>query len=148
MYPYTCTSGLRSLEVNIEYADWLNTMEWGYYCTLTTRYSLSMKAARRAAERLNSYLQKHIGGIRLFWVSEPFDTKYSYHIHALLHFSNPALKNAIALIKKAWQVVTKGKGGKEYNNTVIQPYDKELGANYYISKYMTRFNADYDILLP
>lgn len=145
MRPYTCTFGITSNQISIQYANWLNRQDWGFYCTLTTRYPLSMRAARRAAERLYSYLQKRIGGLKLFWVAEPFDAKNGYHIHALLNFNNPVLKNARELIKKAWQVVTKGKGGKEYNNTVIQPYNKELGANYYVSKYMMRDNSDYDI---
>jgi hypothetical protein len=108
---------------------------------------MSVKSARRAAERLYSHLQKHIGNVRVFWVAEPFDTKYGYHLHALIHIGNPVLSGAIELIKKAWQVVTKGKGGKGYNNTVIEPYKKELGANYYVSKYMLRHNSDYDIHL-
>lgn len=146
MYSYTCTSGLRSHNKNIAFAEWLNTMPWGFYCTLTTRYSMSVRSARRAIERFHSNLQKRLGGIRLFWVAEPFDTKYSYHLHALIKVSNPKVKNVIELLKKAWQVVTKGKGGKEYNNTVIQPYKSKLGANFYVSKYMMRNNADYDIL--
>lgn len=145
---YTCTSGLQSSNRNIAYAEWLNTMDWGFYCTLTTRYSMSMRSARRAAERLYSHLQKNIEGIRLFWVAEPFDTNYGYHIHALIQFSNSTSKNAIGLIKKAWQVVTKGNRMKEYNNTVIEPYNSELGANFYISKYLLRSNSDYDICLP
>jgi hypothetical protein len=148
MRSYTCTSGLHSNELIAAYGDWLNGMPWGFYCTLTTRYSMSIRSARRAAERLHSHLTKKLGGIRLFWVAEPFDTKYGYHIHALVHFVNPILHNAIGLIKKAWLVVTKGKGGKEYNNTVIEPYQSELGANFYVSKYMLRYNSDYDICLP
>lgn len=144
--PYTCSPVLRSYYESKEYAEWLNTIEWGYYCTFTTRYSMTVRAARRAVERLFNHLQKKIGGIQLFWVAEPFDTKYGYHIHALIHFTNPTIQGAIELIKKAWQVVTKGKGGKEYNNTVIEPYVKGLGANYYVSKYMMRNNADYDIM--
>lgn len=148
MRSYTCTSGLPSNEIIIAYADWLNSMDWGFYCTLTTRYSMSVKSARRSAERLYSHLQKNIGGIRLFWVAEPFDAKYGYHIHALIHFVNPILYDAKELIKKAWQVISKGKGGKEYNNTVIQPYKSELGANYYVSKYVLRNNSDFDIYSP
>ena len=79
----------------------------------------------------------------IFWVAEPFDTKYSYHLHALLKVPGKPASNAAYYIKKAWQVVSKGKYGKEYNFTVIKPYDANLGGNYYVAKYLHRYNAEY-----
>src|SRR6202012_2871563 len=99
---------LQMNKVTIKYGEWLNSMPWGFYCTLTTRYSMSVRAARRTAERLFSHLQKNVGNVRLFWVAEPFDTKYSYHLHALIFFAPPILSNSIELIRKAWQVVSGG----------------------------------------
>ncbi|MGP8216226.1 MAG: hypothetical protein ACLQQ4_11715 [Bacteroidia bacterium] len=128
------------------WGDWLNTMNWDFFCTLSTRYSMTLAAARRAAERLKNYLSTRYGNVKVFFVAEPFDTKYGYHIHALVSFENSALRGLKDILNRAWQVVTRGKGGKGYNNTVIEPYDKELGANYYVSKYLMKKNADYDLL--
>ena len=106
-----------------------------------------MKAARRAMARLYSFLKEKYGNVRIFWVAEPFDTKYGYHTHALVYIEHYLARNMKALLNKAWQVVTGGGGGKKYNNTVLKQYDEKLGANYYVAKYMMRNNADYDILL-
>lgn len=132
-------------EVVIGWANWLNTMNWHFFSTFSTAYPLSANSARKAMERLYSLVKLKYGDARIFWVAEPFDSKYGYHTHALVHFNNP-MENSKELLNKAWQTVTKGKGGKEYNHTVLMPYDKSLGANYYILKYMTRNNAGYDIL--
>lgn len=129
------------------YANWLNTMEWQFFCTFSTRYDMSVKSARRAMERLQNFITVNYGKARIFWVAEPFDTKYGYHTHALLYIEKPIGKSLKTLIHKAWQVVSKGKGGKENNHTTLKQYNKELGANYYVSKYMLRKNADYDFLI-
>ncbi len=148
MKTYTSTSGLYLTKNSIAYADFLNTMTWDCFCTLSTKYSLTMNQARRAADRLHSFLNTKYGNARIFWVAEPFDSRVGYHIHALVSISPSSIVKDIAeVIKKAWQVVTKGGNGKSYNNTVIRPYDSNLGANYYVSKYMLKNNADYDILL-
>ena len=81
----------------------------------------------------------------IFWVAEPFDTKYGCHLHALVQVKGK-LPNTITHIKNAWQVVSKGKGLKEYNNTTIKDYDPLKGGNFYIAKYLFKNNADYDLI--
>jgi len=128
----------------IAFGNWLNETEWQFYCTFTTKYSMSIKQARNAMKRLHSHLTSIYGNIKLFWIAEPFDTKYSYHTHALVQFAEPFKKSLKSILQNAWQIVSKGKGGKEYNNTVIKPFDKSLGAHHYVSKYVQRNNADWD----
>ena len=65
------------------YAEWLGTFEWDYWCTLTTRYKLTMPSARRAVEGLHKELKK-AGECLVFFAIEPYDLKEGYHIHALL----------------------------------------------------------------
>jgi hypothetical protein len=129
------------------YGVFINSFPWDYFCTFTTRYPLSMNAARKAMARLHSSLKSNYGCCQLFWTAEPFDSNYGYHIHALIKFSELQSRNMEPLIKKSWQVVSKGRGQKEYNNTTIKPYDSTMGGNYYVAKYLSRDNADYDILL-
>lgn len=132
----------------IEYGNFLNSMDWDCFCTLSTSYSLTVQQARRAADRLHSFLNTNYGNARIFWVAEPFDSKVGYHIHALVSI-NPSsiIKDMTSVIKKAWQVVTKGSNGKKHNHTIIRPYENNLGANFYVSKYMLREHSDYDILI-
>jgi hypothetical protein len=154
MYKNTCTPVLlksnpysRPKRSIIEdYGLWLNSQSWDYYGTFTTRQSLTLTGARRSMERLYRLLAADYNSDpKIFWVAEPFDTKYGCHLHALLKLPNnhTSLKTKI---KDAWQVVSYGKGKKEYNNTTIKVYDKKKGAHFYIAKYLHRDDADYDIL--
>ena len=156
MSPHTSTSRLpkkqnKSLseykKIIQAYGSWLESMEWDYYCTFTTRYSMSMYSARKAMERLFPALQSYCGATAMFWVAEPFDTKESCHTHALISFSSNQSKKLKYFIKNTWQIVSKGRGSKEYNNTRIYPYKKHLGGNYYVAKYLNRHNSDHDLFL-
>ena len=104
-----------------------------------------MKQARRAMERLYNFLKENYGNVRIFWVAEPFDARHGYHTHALVYLDQPIGRSLRTLLRKAWQIVTKGNGGKENNHTVLKPYEEEKGARFYVSKYMLRKDADYDI---
>lgn len=139
---------MNKLKYNTHYAQWLNKMKWQFFCTFSTKYSMSMKSARRAMERLHSHLSNYYGKVTLFWVAEPFDTLYGFHTHALIYVENPLVKSLKGLIMNAWQIVSNGKGGKANNHTVLKPYDKKLGANHYVAKYMFTKNADYDLFIP
>lgn len=129
---------------NNAYAEWLDKQNWDHFCTFTTKYPMTMKGARRSMERLGNFT-KQFGDVKLFWVAEPFDTKTSYHTHALMKLDCSNNLDTEKIIRNSWQIVSKGKGGKEYNNTIIKPYEVGLGAHYYITKYISRKNADYDL---
>lgn len=147
MKKHTGTFGMPKKSMIDAYGNWLSSHRWTHFCTFTTRYKLSVNAARKSMERLHSFLTKQWGlKIKLFWVAEPFDTQYSYHLHALIEIAGKALSQFSYYIKKAWQIVSRGKGGKEYNFTVIKRYKPKLGANFYVSKYLQRQNADYDFI--
>lgn len=118
----------------------------GNYCTFTTRYQLTLPAARKSMERLHSHLSFHFAfSPKIFWVAEPFDIKYGCHLHALIEVENKKLTTKTD-IRNAWQVVSKGKGLKEYNNTTIKDYDRLKGGHFYLSKYLQSHKADYDLL--
>lgn len=148
MKSYTCTSGVIKSQikpVSTEYANWLNTLEWGFYCTFTTDYQLSLKSSRRVMDRLFSFIKNYNDEVRLFWVAEPFAGSLSYHIHALVHISNTINNsNNFNILKEAWHTVSKSRNKRNY--AVIKNYNKKLGANFYVSKYISKKNTDYDIL--
>ena len=143
------------------YANWLDTMPWDFFCTFTTRYSLTIPQARKAMERLYPRTFDY-GGSTLFWCAEPFDTKCGYHIHGLIRLddrSHKYHKNDFDLIKESWRVVSKARiekytcidydgvvEGQEYDNaTVLRRYNRKIGASGYVSKYITKYRATYDI---
>lgn len=142
----TCTSGVPHTKNVDAYGKWLDSLDWDYFCTFTTRYQLSVKMARNTAQRFFKHLSRYSeDGVKMFWVAEPFDTKFGCHIHALLQ-AKPYHSKPIVQIKKSWQVVTKCHNEREYNNTAIKKYVKTKGAHFYVSKYLHLPGADYDII--
>jgi hypothetical protein len=128
------------------YGNWLNSIHWDFYCTFTTRYPMGVDSARRTMDRLQSILErKYNEKPTIFWAAEPFDTKYGCHVHALIEIKSKT-PQTIKHIKDAWQIASNCKRLREYNNTTIKPYDPLLGGHFYVSKYIHRFNADYNIL--
>lgn len=136
-------------QVRNSYAEWLDTFDWSYWATLTTRYKLTMPSARRAMNGMFDQLSK-AGKVSIFYVCEPFDLKEGYHIHALIGL-NGNLK--YQHIIQTWQHVSgnkrKAKEGdtqSTWNRVDLQTYQPKLGARHYVGKYMTKNACDYDIL--
>lgn len=145
---YTSTSSLPLTQrlVN-EYGNFLGQTNWTFYCTLSTTYPLNIKIAQRYIERTHEQLQTNFNlKTQMYWVAEPFDSKYGFHLHCLVKFDNKEPhKNKKELIK-AWQIATKGSYGKKYNWTSIVPYDANLGGKYYVVKCIGRNDIEYGFL--
>jgi hypothetical protein len=145
---YTSTSSLPlSKRLVNEYGNFLGQTNWTFYCTLSTRYPLSVVSAKRYIEATYELLQLKFNLInQIYWVAEPFHSNYGFHIHCLVKFNcNEPHKHKKELIK-AWQIVTKGSYGKKYNWTSIVPYDANLGAKFYVVKGISRNDVEYGFL--
>jgi len=143
----------QSYNYKSEYANYLQTFNWDFFATFTTRYSLTLPSARRVMERLHSRAANKYGGIRLFWVAEPFDCKDGYHTHALVFLKDRLLKEIpvkpevdFTCLKQSWDIVSKS-SPVDTNWTTLKRYDPELGACGYVGKYILKKNSDYDLLL-
>jgi hypothetical protein len=124
---------------------WLSPIEWNYWATPTTGYTLTQPSARRAMHRLHDALDR-FSPCEMFWASEPFDTKEGFHTHALIKSALP-----FKIIVDTWQQVsgnTKFERGKKWNRIQLDDYNPELGAGYYCGKYITKKLSDYDYLTP
>ena len=145
---YTSTSSLPfSQRLVNEYGNFLSQTNWTFYCTLSTRYPLTLNSARRSIARLHEFIkinQKLENEI--FWIAEPFDTKYGYHIHALIKLNCLDGVKKKDDVKKAWQIVTKGRYKEGYNNCLILPYKANNGGNFYMSKSIGNRDIDYGFL--
>ena len=129
-------------------ATYLNQHTWDYYCTLSTSYTLTSKSARRAMIRFSEHLKERFGGANIFWVSEPFDLKEGCHLHALIKI-NKSIRYSDYLAKKAllesWQIVTANTSNVSKLHCLhIRKYNRKLGGNFYVTKYIDKPNADYD----
>ena len=145
---YTSTSSLPlSQRLFNEYGNLLGQTNWTFYCTLSTQKSLSIKSAQRYIERTHEQLQtKYNLETQMYWVAEPFDSKYGYHLHCLVKFNCEDPHKYKKELIKAWQIVTKGSYGKWYNLTTILPYYANLGGRYYLVKGIDNNNIEYGFL--
>ena len=130
-----------------EYGSYVGQTNWTFYCTLSTKYPLTLNSARRSIIRLHEFI-KIIQKIEneIFWIAEPFDSKYGFHIHCLVKFKCIDPHKRKKELIKAWQTVTKGSYGKKYNWTSIVSYDANLGAKYYVVKGIGKNDVEYGFL--
>jgi hypothetical protein len=126
---------------------YLNTFSWQYYGTFTASKPMSLTLARSAMTNLHDALNKQYTPVQMFWVAEPFDTKYGYHTHALLSLNLPINKKTEKTIINNWAAVVGGKSTKFYNRTLIMPYVKNWGAHFYLSKYLHKHSCDHDFFV-
>jgi hypothetical protein len=140
------------------YVEWLDTLEWSFFATLTTKFELTPKSARRAVERYFKIISRLSKGCcKLFYVTEPFELKDGMHLHCLIHlpkqFHDPIFYQKLI---DAWQMAvgTYNRVKNEHDLWEEQPqsridlrrYKVERGAPGYLSKYLMKNNCDYDIL--
>jgi hypothetical protein len=131
------------------YGSFLNSFSWSYYATFSTTFRLSSKSARRAIENFVAYFEKKHGGCQIFFASEPFDLKEGFHIHCLIKINNyylPTDYKAKKAISSVWNLLLCGSSVKSKAHRVhLKKFNKKLGGSWYVSKYITQPNADYDL---
>ena len=135
------------------YADWLESMQWDFYCTFTTDYELTLKSARRLMGRLHNKLNQNFSKSSFFWVAEPFDCKEGFHTHGLVHFNDRSYKNTsvtggrsldFELLRKSWLRVNPAKSNCY---ATLERFQPSRGATSYVGKYMNKHRSDYDLLI-
>ena len=129
-------------ELVASWGRFLDQYSWDYYCTFTTSYKLSMKAARFKMETLYRFLTADSSNPRIFWAAETFSSKAGCHVHALIHTTTTT-----EMIKAQWKKIAPPLGYKEHNLMQILPYEKNRGGNFYAAKMITKADADFDLLI-
>jgi hypothetical protein len=128
-------------------ADMLSGMPWSFWSTFTTRKELTMKSARRSMALLGDILTSEgYNDYTIFWASEPYDVKEGQHLHALVHFSSADTindnKEHFNALRKAWTTAIGDIHARQYHVR----YNPQLGARYYVAKYISKKLADYDFM--
>jgi hypothetical protein len=130
-----------------DYIKWLSQTKWDYFVTLTSHEPMKIARARRLTERLLDDFSKKYPMVSFFWVAEPFDITYGYHLHAIMSLPNLSPQQLIlvkSVIHKTWNRLTNYHGSRNYNRVDIRPYDPTRKGVEYITKRITFNNADYD----
>jgi hypothetical protein len=145
---HTSTSSLPlSQRLVNEYGNFLGQTDWTFNCTLTTHFPLSVKSAQRYIERTHELLNSKFKlNTQIYWVAEPFDSNYGFHVHCLVKFNCKDPHKRKKELIKAWEIVTKGSYGKKYNWTNIVPYNPNLGGRFYVVKGIGRNDVEYGFL--
>jgi hypothetical protein len=123
----------------------LDAYRWTHFVTLTTRYELTEKSARRLVgrwfHRVSEISAKRgVPETLIAWFCEAHKTRNSQHIHLLL-----LSKCTFQELHREWQVVT---GAKKQGDTAYLralSYLSDFGASYYCAKYVTKGFNDWDI---
>jgi len=81
----------------------------------------------------------------LFWAAEPFDTRHGYHTHGLMEIDESMPFKAVV---NAFQIATGNKdlGKSRWARIQLSAYNPEKAACFYISKYISKRLADYDLI--
>lgn len=117
------------------YARWLSYLQFTFFCTFTTRLVLSAAAARKKADLI--CLKCDAGSAAsVFWCSEFFKERGGLHLHALIRSD---YLNDQALFM--WWSEKFGRC------QVIDNRFKKEPAAWYVSKYVGKQLADYDLIL-
>jgi len=142
-------------EKNIAYAnsmaDWLQSQPWQHFFTMTSKYELTLKSARRLVERFDNRAKKMVyrgGDSRTFWVAEKYELKDGFHLHGLLNYDTnifPA-ENGYEVLTETYQIVSGARKSGGHNRVQFSKYNKERSAGMYCAKYLLKGCSDYDIM--
>lgn len=115
---------------------WLGTLDWNYWTTITFRHGeLSLPAARRQMVRF----QRKVGADRFFWGTESGPVTGRNHVHGLLWWDPDRIGGAPSATA-LWQL-----GFRMHGRTQVLDYEPEKGISHYVSKYVAKGLADYDL---
>jgi hypothetical protein len=123
----------------------LDSYRWTHFVTLTTRYELTEKSARRLVGRWFHRVseisaRRGVPETLIAWFCESHKTRNSQHIHLLL-----LAKVQFRELHQEWQVVTGAKKSGDSAHCRALSYLTDFGASYYCAKYITKGYNDWDI---
>jgi len=116
-----------------------------YFCTFTTKHTLTLNSARTAMEVYVRNLRSQCTDnekIFFFWVAEAFELKTGYHTHGLLSIPDTFKVGAgFKALTKTWHK----SAGTSQARTHFVPVRKQIDGIRYVTKYATKERADWDI---
>ena len=132
------------------WTDWLSTFHWDHFATLTFADPRSEASARTAfAHYVRSLTRLTCGGSVGYFCGYEYGNFGRLHLHALLRTSAPqtvfaaggrARASPSLLHRVVWQTWF-----DTFGRATVAPYDRRRGAAGYVSKYVTKRLAFYDI---
>ncbi len=131
MHPEPARPDLRQV-----YGDWLGALPWDWYGTFTFAQPIYPDQAGHRYERWAELLQQELGWVMQHARALEWQRRGVVHFHALI------LGVRKQTNRKEWERKWEEIGG---GFAAIFPYDRELGAVYYLGKYLVK-NGEVDML--
>ena len=120
----------------MNYANWLAETKWDTFSTITYRYDIKEKQNYKIMKSLERYLEKLKKPFNMFWVTE--FTNYNYNTHNHMLIKGEWVNEAVESYLRAKNLL--------YNNVVHYPYEKTLGANYYVTKFIGSYKIEWGVI--
>ena len=118
------------------WGNWLNETSWDYFTTITYKYDIKPKRNERIMFDLERSLRSRLKSFKVFWVMEHTSNNYQTHNHLLIKGNG---------IKEEVNNYLKNKRLVDKRFVKHLEYKKELGATFYVSKFIKSENIKYDI---
>ena len=122
---------------NREYGNWLGTMDWDTFSTVTYKHNISPRRNETIMNELVKSMDSKLDNYAMFWAMEKAYLGNT-HNHLLV-------KNQMAVNYIDEYLLSKNLIDKRFVKHL--PYDRNLGASHYVSKYLNRANAQYDLIV-
>ena len=132
------------------WTDWLSSFHWDHFATLTFTEPRSEHSARRAFAKYVRSLDRLTGGGSVgYFCGYEYGTFGRLHLHALLRTSSPQTWLGHGGRPRASKALPTNQVWREWYDTfgraTVARYDRKRGAAGYVSKYVTKRLAYYDI---
>ena len=119
-------------DLSRNFYEWLNRWNWDWWATWTFRWDIRPYSAKKC---LCAFLKGIEKDYYSFMAMEWHRYRDSVHIHSLV--------GNVADIRRLTVMDT---WAKKYGWARIYPYDRTKGAGYYLTKYLVKELADYDMI--
>jgi len=132
------------------WTDWLSSFHWDHFATLTFADPRSEHSARTAfTHYIRSLTRLTVGGTVGYFCGYEYGTYGRLHLHALLRTSTPQTRLGPGGRARASSALPTDQVWRQWYDTfgraTVVPYDRKRGAAGYVSKYVTKRLAFYDI---
>ena len=118
--------------------NWLGETDWDFFSTITYRHNVKEKQNYNIMQKLKSTLNNLHDDFKVFYVTEFTNYNYNTHNHLLVKGDG-----IIETINSFY--IDKGLIGDHVKHI---PYEKDKGAHFYVSKYISSSNIDYNFIIP
>ena len=119
-----------------EWGNWLGKKEWDFFTTVTYKHNVNAKRNHSIMTSMEQRLKERIPEHMMFWVMEKSHSGNQTHNHLLLR--GEGIDKEVDLFLKEKRLVDK-------RFVKHLEYKAEVGAHYYITKYITSVNVEYNI---